>query len=149
MNLKINYKNLLLSAVLFVVLAQIIHSLCAYLGMGYYLEPEYFGVWSKIMMPGPGPPPAEFFYYSLGFGFISAVIYIVVYGILKDSIPGKNAIGKGLIYGFLVIWLVGTVPGNLAMYLLINLPPGILVLWALENLIIALGGGYLIVRINK
>jgi hypothetical protein len=146
---KINLVNLALTAVIFAVLAQIIHSLFSFAGMGYYTNSKYFSIWSRIMMPGPGPPPVEFFYYSVGFGVITAVIYTFVYLMLKESIPGKHAVSRGLNYGFYVLWLLGTVPNTLALYLLVSVPAGLILLWAFENLFVALLGGYVIARLNK
>ncbi len=143
-----NWKQVLISAVLFLVIAQIMHTLFAFLMMGYYVDPAYAGVWSKIMMPLSGPPPAEFYYYSIAFGFVSALIYVIVYTKFKSAVPGDSAVRKGVNYGLWIIFLVGTVPGYLAMYLLINLPAGLIAMWAVEMLVIALAGGIVIAKFN-
>ena len=51
------------AGVLFGIIALIVHWIFAYVGMDYYLDPAYFPVWSKLMMPTAGPPPASFLYY--------------------------------------------------------------------------------------
>jgi predicted neutral ceramidase superfamily lipid hydrolase len=144
-----NLKNILISAVLFLAVSQIVHQLFAFAGMGYYTDPAYAGVWSKIMMPGPGAPPAEFYYLSIAVGFITALIYVVVYNKIRAAIPGKTLMNKGLNYGLWIIFILGTVPGYLAMYLLINLPAGLVALWAAESLVIALVGGIVIAKFNS
>jgi len=144
-----NWKNVLIGAVLFLIVAQVLHTAFAFASMGYYMDPAYFGVWSKIMMPADGPPPAEFYYYGTAFGFISALIYALIYEKFKSAVPGKTFMNKGLNYGLWIIFLAGTVPGYLGMYLLVNLPAGLIVQWAAENLIIAVLGGILIARFNK
>jgi hypothetical protein len=141
-------KNVLISAVLFLIVSQIVHILFSFVGMGYYLDPAYADVWSKIMMPGPGPPPAEFYYYSIAFGFITALIYVIVYTKFKSAVPGDTPAKKGLNYGIWLIFIAGTIPGYLAMYLLINLPIALIGIWAAESLIIALLGGIIIAKFN-
>ena len=49
-------------------------------------------------------------------------------------------------YGFLV-FLVGAIPGYLATYLLINLPPRLIALWAVESLIIYSLGGMVVAKL--
>lgn len=145
---KINIGKLMLSAVLFLVIAQIIHSLCAFLGMCYYMDPTYCQVWSKIMIPTPGPPPPSFMLYSILFNFIGGLLFSLVYVVIKSGVPGTSNIKKGLMYG-LLIFLVAGIPGSLALILLINLPLCLISLWLVEGLIIDLLGGIIVVGINK
>jgi hypothetical protein len=114
--------------------------------MGYYTDPTYFSVWSKIMMPTAGPPPMEFYYYSLTFAFISGLFFIVVYSVIANGVPGKTFVKKGLIYG-LLMWLVGGVSGSLAMVLLINLPVDLIAYWTVTGLIVDLIAGVAIAKI--
>ena len=132
---------------MFAIIAQIIHSIEASATMDFYMDPNYFGVWSKIMMPELGPPPAEFYYYSIIFGIITGIIYAVVYAMVKKSIPGKTIVKQGLYFGFL-LFLLG-IPHFLAMYLLINLSALLLVYWAISGLIVNLIGGVIITYIVK
>lgn len=143
------WKPVLVSAVLFMILAQVIHTLFAFAGMGFYLDPALFGLWSSIMMPEPGPPPLEFYCYSLAFGFITALIYVGVYKKIGSAVPGNNKAKRGLNYGFFVLFLLGSVPGYLSIFLLINVPPALLGMWAFEALIIALLGGMIITKFNQ
>lgn len=146
--MKLKWKKLLMAAVLFTIIAQLIHNVGTWLGMGYYTEPEFFPVWSKLMMPTEGSPPTSFMVYSLGFGFVSALIYALFYGMVKPVLKEQSMLQKGLIYGF-GLFVVSTVPNTLTMLLLINLPPGVLMLWTAESLAAFLLGGMVIARVMK
>ncbi len=127
------------AGIVFAIIGQLIHSLGAILTMGFYVDPTYLSVWSKIMMPAASPPPISFYYYSIAFGIITGILLASVYAIIREGITGKGA-KKGLVYGFLV-FLVAGVPGSLSLYLLINLPSALIAYWAIENLVIYLIGG--------
>jgi hypothetical protein len=140
--------KIILAAIAFMIIAEIVNTLEAYATMSYYLDPTYFPVWSKIMMPKEGPPPMEFYYYSFGFSFISGLIFAGVYTIFGKSVPGKTIAKKGLMYG-LLIWLVGSIPGYLAMILLINIPIDLIAYWILAGLIVNLLAGVATAKILK
>ena len=146
--LKIGVWKVLLAGFVFMIISQIIRTIGAFLEMNYYFDPNYFGVWSKIMMPAAGPPPTSFYCYSLLFAFINGVLFSLVYAYMKGGIPVKAWLKKGLIYG-LVVFLIGGIPGSLALYLLINLPAMLLIYWAIETLIINLLGGIVVAWLNK
>ncbi|MBU1132633.1 hypothetical protein KKC32_05325 [Patescibacteria group bacterium] len=137
-----------LAAVIFAIIAQVIHSLGAILGMKYYLMPEYFNVWSKLMMPNAGPPPSSFYLYSLGFGLIGALLLAWVYIIVEKAIPGKTAVKKGLMFGLLLI-MIASIPGTLSMLILINLPAGLVFFWFVEGALIYLLGGMVFAGLLK
>lgn len=137
----------ILIAVLITVIAQVIHSIEAMLTMDYYMDAAYFDVWSKAMMPEAGPPPMEFTYLSLLFGFLTALIYIWAYKLVEPALMGVNGwLKRGLLFGAL-LFLVGTVPGMLTFYLLINLPTPLIGWWGLSGLLIALIDGVIISRL--
>jgi hypothetical protein len=140
--------KIVLAAIAFMIIAEIVNTLEAYATMSYYLDSAYFAVWSKIMMPTAGPPPMEFYYYSFAFSFISGLLFVGIYTIFWKSVPGKTIAKKGLMYG-LLIWLVGAIPGYLAMILLINLPIDLLAYWALSGLIVNLLAGIATAKIVK
>lgn len=136
---KISLARVLSAGIVFSIVSQLIHSIGAIPTMGFYLDPTYFSVWSKVMMPTAGPPPISFFYYSIVFGIITGILLASVYAIIREGVPGKK-IKKGLVYGILV-FLVAGVPSSLSLYLLINLPSTLIAYWTLENLVIYLIGG--------
>lgn len=129
------------------IVAQIIHMVGAGFGMNYYTDPNYFPVWSKIMMPSSGPPPASFLYWSIGIGIITWALFTWVYTILKNSIPGSGYLQKGVMYGILV-FLVSGLSGSLPLFLLINLPLGLIVLWGIEGFIILGINGIITAKLN-
>ncbi|MBI4995028.1 hypothetical protein HZC21_05325 [Candidatus Peregrinibacteria bacterium] len=137
-----------LAAIAFAVIAQIIHSVAPMLTMQSYTDPAYASVWSKFMMPFAGPPPATFYYMSVAFNLIGALLFTLVYLVVKNSVPGKTLASKGLMYGFL-IFLVAGIPGFLSMFMVLNLPLALIVSWTLEGLLIDLLGGMAVAGISK
>lgn len=136
------------TAVAMTIIAEVVRMVEALLTMGYYTDPAYFAVWSKIMMPGAGPPPAEFYYYSVTFAFVTWFIFGFVYEKLGASIHDKNPTRKGLKFGALVFLLTG-ISGTLTMYLLVNLPAGLLVSWTISALLLYLIGGLVAGKLIK
>ncbi len=139
-------KRFLFAVILFTVVAQIIHTIGSILLMGYYLDPAYFDVWSRIMMPTAGPPPAKFFFLSIDLGLVTSIIYVYAYVILNKSIPGKGWVRNGLNFGAL-LFLIGTLPGMLSLVLLINLPYLLILGWIAEGLVVMMVGGVITARL--
>ncbi len=139
--------KIIVAGIVFAIIAQIIHIIESFVTMNFYTDPAFFGVWSKIMMPTAGPPPAEFYYYSIIFSIITGIIYAIVYEMTKKSLPGKTITKQGLYFGLLLFLL--SIPFSLTMYLLINLPIMLLVYWSISGFIIYLLGGTVIARIMK
>lgn len=140
--------KIVLAAVVFTIIAQIVHSIGAYMTMDYYLDPNYFAVWSNIMMPTAGPPPAEFYYYSIAFNFITGLIFAFIYTKVKDVIKSKKIWMVGKKYG-IGVWLIASVPGALSMHLLINLPAMLIVTWSISSLIVYVLAGIATAKIMK
>lgn len=130
----------IIAVILLTVVAQVVHTVGAMLTMKYYLDPNFFPVWSKVMMPCAGPPPPSFMLWALGLGLISWAIFCAVYMILKSGVPGKSGIYKGLLFG-LLMFLVGGLSGYFALFLMINLPLGLIAEWGIESLVILLING--------
>jgi hypothetical protein len=116
--------------------------------MDYYTNPDYSGVWSSLMMPEDGAPGINFYITSILFSLIGAMLYTIVYIIIRASIPGRSYFKKGLFYG-LFLFLIAGIPGFLSLYLLINLPTILLYIWVLENFIVYIIGGVVIAEINR
>ncbi len=115
-----NIAKVIGSGIIFTIIGQLVHIIGSSFTMGFYTDPTYFPVWSKVMMPTQGPPPISFFYYSIVFGLITGILLALVYTIVRTGVPGIGA-KKGFVYGLLV-FLIAVVPGSLSIYLLINLP---------------------------
>jgi hypothetical protein len=121
-------RKVLIYTVVFVIASQIIHMFSAFLTMDYYKDPSYFAVWSKIMMPGEGAPPMEFYIYSVAFSIVTGLIYGLAYVVMQRSLPGKG-VSKGLFFGMLLFLINGIQMAG--MFMLVNLPPGLLAIWSL------------------
>jgi hypothetical protein len=145
---KLNYPRIILGAIAFLVVAQVLHVISTMLTMSYYTDANYFAVWSKIMMPAEGAPPMSFYYYSLAFGFITGMIFSTIYSKRRETFKG-DILHKGLTYGF-GLFLVAGIPYFLTTYLLINLPLGLLAYWLIiDGLLTYLVGGIAIAWLNK
>lgn len=145
---KTNYIGILIAAIIYVVIAEIVHVADTFLTMNFYLMPQYFSVWSKVMMPNAGPPPMSFYVYSILFAFITGLIFAYIYNLIKNSVPGKKELQKGICYG-IILFLINGIPGFLSLYLLINLPFVLIVSWMIENFVIFLIGGIVIAYLVK
>jgi hypothetical protein len=148
MALKISWPRILAVAILYAIVGEIIMTLGAMADMNYYLDSNYFAVWSKLMMPVAGPPPAEFYYTGIIFQLLTGFLFAIVYRVIKGAVPGKGWKNKGLMYGFLV-FLVAGIPTTMMLYLLINLPVGLLLSWMLQSLVVYLIMGLVAAKIVK
>ena len=141
------WTKIIFGAAGFVVVSQIVNLLLAAVTMNYYSDPNYFAVWSKVMMPAAGPPPEAFFAYSLIFSLITGTILSYFYVRTHRLISG-TATQKGAKYGF-ALFLIAGLPFFLTDYLLVNLPFGLLLGWLLgDGLIGYVLGGIAIARLN-
>jgi hypothetical protein len=141
------WKRILISAIIFMIVAQAIHGTGVILEIDYYLDENYYPVWSSVMMPSIGAPPLDFFYYSILFNVLGGIFFVLVYSMVKGSLEGGYE-RKGIIYG-IMIFLVAGVPSTLSLLLLINLPAMLISLWAIENLVIYIFGGIITAKIVK
>ena len=146
--MKVKAWRVIIAGILFALIGQVIHTLGVFLGMSYYMDPKYSSLWSKLMMPTAGPPPPSFMAYSLGFGIIIGILFSLVYAWIRGGLKGKSNVAKGLFYGF-ILFLVSCIPGFLSLYLLINIPLILNILWLVEGLIIDLIGGIVIALLVK
>jgi hypothetical protein len=143
-----NWKRILAASIIFAAVSQMLRIVESMLTLDFYMDPAYFGVWSKVMMPTAGAPPAEFYYTSIAASLIIATIFAAVYAMVKGSLPGKTDVAKGLKYG-IILFIMVQVPGLLSMYLLINLPAVLLVYWGISSALISLVGGIIFSKIIK
>ena len=142
-----NFKKMFLSSVIFAVVSFVIHQIEAILTMKYYLDPAYSDLWSKLMMPNAGPPPASFMITSLVFSFVTGISVTLIYYYLKDHLPKET---RKRIFYFADL-MVGTsfVFSTLPMYLMFNVPTALLLSWFVSNFIILTIASWVIVKIIK
>ena len=144
---EISWKKVILSGAIFTVISFVIRQVEALLTMGYYTDPQYFGLWSKLMMPKEGPPPASFMITSLVFTFVSGVSLALIYYYLRSHLP-QNLKQRVFYFADLMVatsFLFFTLPA----YLMFNIPVGILVSWFIASFVILLSASFLFVKIIK
>ncbi|MDD5337467.1 MAG: hypothetical protein PHS02_03200 [Candidatus ainarchaeum sp.] len=134
-----NWKGIGITAVVMAMIAEVVHTVESILTMGFYTDPAYFQLWSKLMMPAAGPPPLSFFIYSIVFALIGWFFFAYAYAVLGGALKAKGCM-KGLKFGALV-FLVAGLSCTLMLYLLINLPMALLASWTVSSLLLYLIGG--------
>ncbi len=89
-----------------------------------------------------GPPGAMF---QIGM-LVLNVVFVFVYVLFRQGIPGKNAAVKGLVFG-LCVWAVGTLPGMLAIHTFMTVASTVVVYWTISGLVDALLKGLIVALI--
>lgn len=145
--MEIKWKKVFVSALIITVVSFIVRQIEAIFTMGYYMDPAYFGVWSKVMMPTAGPPPPEFMITSFVFTFITGVSLAVIYYYLRKYLPDNN---KQRVFYFADLMIATSfIFFTLPSYLLFNLPLGLLVSWFVTSFIILVTASFIFVKIIK
>lgn len=144
---KINWTRVVLAAIAFAVIAFIVNNIGAIMSMNYYTDPANSALWSKVMMPGAGPPGMEFYAFSIGSIFVTGLIFAWAYALLKDSIPGAGR-AKGLCYGFILFLLAG-VSYTLSVYMLFAVPAALVFEWAVQSLFLYVIAGIVFEKLIK
>ena len=144
---KINWGKTLVVGLIYMVVATLVRQIEAILTMKYYLDPQYFGVWSKLMMPQAGPPPISFFMTSAIMTLGTGISLVIVYYYMRAILPAKRKerifYFADLMIGFNFIFFL------LPTYLLFNVPVGLLVSWFVSSFIILLTASYTMVKVIK
>lgn len=144
---KIQWKKVCLAAFLYLLIAFVIRQIEAFSTMKYYLMPEYWGVWSKVMMPNEGPPPAIFHVLSAIFTFLTGLVFAYFYSVTQKLL-GKSYWAK--VWSFTVAFAVlSLVFSYLPMYLLINLPLVLLAVWFLTGVLTVFLGTLVFAKLIK
>ena len=116
------------------------------LTMGFYMDPAYFAVWSKLMMPTAGPPPMQFFGVSLLFGLITSLITVWAYHVVAPIFGPQGWMRKGVFFG-IFLFLLTVAPGMLSMMLMINLPAALLFSWLVTGFVISMIDGLVVAKL--
>jgi hypothetical protein len=124
----------LLASFVATIIGFLIHFVGALATLEYYMDPAYFCVWSRFMIPTAGPPPVEFTIASLVLGFIASLIFVIVYIYLKPALGGMSDTRAGAMYGF-GVFLVGGLPGFFMIWLLVNIPFVLIMSYTIETLV--------------
>ena len=149
-------KKIAISAFVFAIISQIVHTLGAFASMGYYTDPQYFGLWSRLMMPGPSPPGWEFYAASIAVALITGAIFTYIFEIMRPALmanPKKNfnkvtPMKAGVKFGAL-IFLAVCFTNGMSAWLLYSFPLGLQCEWLVEGLAVSLLYGAALGRIYK
>jgi hypothetical protein len=144
---EISIKKVLLTSVIFTVIASVIHQIEAIVMMKYYVDPRYFGIWSKLMMPSAGPPPPQFMITSLIFSFVTGVSVALIYYYLRDHLPPVGL--KRVFYFADLLIATSFLFSTLPMYLMFNVPLGLLISWFISSFVILTINSWILVKIIK
>lgn len=144
---KINWGKIFLVGFIYTILATVIHQIEAQLNLTYYMMPQYYGVWSRLMMPSAAPPPVDFFITSTVITFVTGVSLALVYYYIRDMLP-KDRKERIFMFADLMIGLQ-FVFFTLPSYLLFNLPIVLLVSWFISGFLVLLATSYICVKIIK
>ena len=125
----------------------VIHQIEAILTIKYYMMSAYSGVWSKLMMPGNGPPPASFMITSLIFSFVTGISVSLIYYYLRDHLP-SNLFKRTFYFADLMV-ATSFVFSTLPMYLMFNVPLGLLISWFISSFVILTIGSWVLIKIVK
>lgn len=68
--------------------------------------------------------------------FFVDLLFVWVYALIKNGVPGKNKYTKGLLYGLLVV-LVGLVPGMIMTYTYMTVATTVVVYWTIWGLVVS------------
>lgn len=143
---KINWAKVILSSFIVFIIEMLVKQTEAILTMRYYLMPEYFGIWSKLMMSKVGPPP-DFFILSALFSFLTALVLACVYECIKANLDKKfwhRVLGFTKLMALLML-----VFGYLPMFLLLNVPQALLISWFVSSSLAMFFGSIVFVKLLK
>lgn len=142
---KIHWGKVLCIGLLYTILSTVVRQVELVWTMKYYLMPQYFGVWSKLMMPTAGPPPAEFMTTSLIMTFISGMAIVIIYYYLAEYLP-KSFWKRAMFFADILVstsFIFFTLPA----YLLFNVPAALLVYWFVSTFIVLFATSIFIVKL--
>lgn len=120
-------KNLILAIIAVAVFNIIIGMLTCGGAFGWVYKLEPTNVWKPMESVSP----------LLMFGgmILVDVIFVSVYALIKNGIPGRNKVEKGLLYG-LIIWIVGLIPGMISTYTYMTVATTVVIYWTIWGLIV-------------
>ena len=145
---KISWSKLGLSAFIYSVVTIVIRQIEAVVfTMKYYQLPEYSGVWNKLMMPNGGPPSSAFFITSTIMTIVSGIGLGLVYYYLREMLP-KRSWQRIFFFADLLIG-VQFIFFTLPVYLMFNVPPGLLISWFISSFIILVFTSFTFVKVLR
>ncbi|MCL5432631.1 MAG: hypothetical protein M1524_00755 [Patescibacteria group bacterium] len=144
---KNRWDKIFIAAILYTAIAMLARQAEAILTLDYYKMPEYFGVWSKLMMPNAGPPPAGFLGISILLTFIGGLVLAIFYNYIKTLLPDK-LIKRAFSYTEIVA-VIMLVLSYFPMYMMFHLPFALLVYWFITGVIIVFLSSIVFIKLLK
>lgn len=123
---KLHWRQIFISGFWYLVVASIVQQIEVAFTMDYYKNPAYSGLWSRLMMPAAGPPPAIFFVISLTFTYITGCTLAAVFDFTRTL--SKTYWLRVVNFTDIVVGL-SIVLTSFPMYLLFNVPVALLAWW--------------------
>lgn len=142
---RINWGKVFLIGFLYTVVSMVVRQVEMLWTIKYYMDPRYFGVWNKLMMPNVGPPPPEFFIISAIITFSVGMSLTIIYYYLKEYLP-KGYIPRSFFFADLMV-ATSFVFFTLPVFLMFNVPYGLLASWFVSTFVIILVSSLTIVKI--
>lgn len=142
---KIHWGKVLLVGLIYTVVTVIVRQVEMFWTMKYYLMPKYFGVWNPLMMPKAGPPPVEFFIVSTIISFTTGMSLAIIYYYVKEYLP-KGYWKRTFFFADLMV-ATSFIFFTLPVYLLFNVPVGLLASWFASTFVIVLVASITIQRV--
>lgn len=68
--------------------------------------------------------------------FFVDLLFVWVYALIKNGVPGKNKYTKGLLYGLLVV-LVGLIPGMIMTYTYMTVATTVVAYWTIWGFVVS------------
>ncbi|MDD5569192.1 MAG: hypothetical protein PHG23_02150 [Candidatus Pacebacteria bacterium] len=143
----IRWGAIFVSAIIYTIIAFLARTGEAMLTMNYYMMPQYFSVWSKVMMPTAGPPPTSFYIISLLFSFVAGIILALFYNFIKDKLCAGYWQKVVCFTG--IVSVLAFVFSTLPMYLMINLPVCLMLIWFASSVVIFFVSSMVFAKIIK
>jgi len=144
---KISWGKVLLIGLIYTVIGMVAHQVELLWTMKYYLMPQYSGVWSRLMMPTAGPPPTEFMIVSTIMTFTTGISIAIIYNYLMEYLP--KGYWKRATYFADLMASASLVLFTFPVYLLFNVPLGLLGYWFASTFVIFVLTSFAIVKILK
>lgn len=145
---KLPWGKVIGATVLFAVIDSVLRQVEALATMKYYLMPEYFSVWSTLMMPKAGPPGAAFFVAALVGSLLGGFVMALAYYVLRENHLVGNMWQKA--WQFTVkINIVLLVFSYYPMWLMVRLPVVLIISWFVTGLIVTFLGALVFAKIFK
>ena len=115
------------------IVLTILNSLFAGLTCGWLFKWVYALEPTNVWVPESAMTTTFFIWLYAG-TFILMFLFVLIFSVLHDSIPGACRACKGAMYGFLV-WLLGMLPGMFMTYMFMTVNRTVILYWTVCGLV--------------